>query len=76
MVPVKVEDRYGPRHKAITQLADAVQAGGPRNPPQPGLRVSGEVGQLGPEIPAADVDGHMSLVSFTLTLSECLFINV
>ena len=72
MISVKVEDRHGPGHKAVTQLPDAVQAGCPGNPAQPGLGVSGEVRELGAELPATDVYDHMSLVSITWTLSEHL----
>ena len=72
MIPVKVENRHGPSHKAVTQLPDAIQAGCPGNPAQPGLGVSGEVRELGAELPATDVDNHMSLVPVTSTLSEHL----
>ena len=72
MVSVKVEDRHGPGHKAVTQLPDAVQAGGSGNPAQSGLGVSGEVRELCAELPATDVYNQMSLVSITWTLSERL----
>ena len=70
MVSVKVEDGHGPRYKAVTQLADAVQSRGLGNPPQPGLGVAGEVTQPGPELPAANVDDHMSLVPVNFARSE------
>ena len=67
MVSVKVEDGDRPGHEAVTQLADAVQAPGPGYPPQPGLGVAGEVGEPSPELPAADVDDHVPLVSVILS---------
>ena len=72
MVSVKVEDGHGPRYETVTQLANAVQSRGLGNPPQPGLRVAGEVTQPGAELPAADVDDHVSLVPVTLARSERL----
>ena len=72
MVSVKVEDGHGSRYEAVTQLANAVQSRGLGDPPQPGLRVAGEVTQPGAELPAADVDDHVSLVPVTLTRSERL----
>ena len=73
MVSVKVEDGHGPRYEAVTQLANAVQSRGLGNSPQPGLGVAGEVTQPGPELPAADVDYHVSLVPVTLARSERFF---
>ena len=72
MVSVKVEDGHGPRYEAVTQLANAVQSRGLGDPPQPGLRVAGEVTQPGAELPAAYVDDHVSLVPVTLARSERL----
>lgn len=72
MVSIKVEDGHGPRYEAVTQLADAVQAGGPGDPAQPGLGVSGEVCEPGAELPPTDIDNHVSLVSVTLATSERL----
>ena len=72
MVSVKVEDGHGPRYDAVTQLADAVQGGRPGDHAQPGLGVPGEVSQPRPELPATDIDNHVSLVSVTLATSERL----
>ena len=72
VVSVKVEDGHGPGYEAVTQLADAVQAGRPGYPAQPGLGVAGEVRKSRAELPAADVDDHVSLVSLTLATSERL----
>ena len=72
MVSVKVEDGHGPGYEAVTQLADAVQAGRPGYPAQPGLGEPGEVSQPRAELPTADVYYHVSLVSLTLATSERL----